>query len=107
MSNQDGMQHRDRGLEAALRLYSEGRFEDALASLDEVIAGDPSDAGAHYLRGIILKDSNLDAQAVDAFDRALALEPGLERAYYHRGTARFLAGDRDGALHDLERAIEE
>jgi signal transduction histidine kinase len=93
------------GVSQALHLYREGRFEDALAALDaRAEAVDPA-LGA-YLRGIVLKDSGRDGEAVECFDRALALRPDLERAHYHRGTARFLAGDKQGALRDLERAVE-
>ena len=93
------------GVGKALASYREGRFEDALAALAE---GEPGVDGptADYLRGIVLKDSGRDKEAVEAFDRAIAAHPDLERAYYHRGTARFLAGDRQGALRDLERAVE-
>jgi len=83
-----------------------GLVEDALAALDAPasVAADP--AVSAYLRGIVLKDSNRDAEAAECFDKALALRPDLERAHYHRGTARFLAGDKQGALRDLERAVE-
>jgi len=96
----------------ALVHYREGRFQDALTALDAPGlhapgAGDADRAAsAAYLRGIVLKDSGKDAEAAECFDRALALRPDLERAHYHRGTARFLAGDKQGALRDLERAVE-
>jgi signal transduction histidine kinase len=93
------------GVSKALALYREGRFEDALAALDRGAAGVDGPT-ADYLRGIVLKDSGRDREAVEAFDRAIAAHPDLERAYYHRGTARFLAGDKQGALRDLERAVE-
>jgi signal transduction histidine kinase len=108
-SGEGALPPRERGLEEALRLYSEGEFDRALAVLDGVVAAAPGAADlapAHCLRGLILEDSNRAAEAVEAFDRALAADPTLERAWFHRGTARFLAGDREGAVADLERAVE-
>jgi signal transduction histidine kinase len=95
------------GFSQALTHYREGRFEQSLNVLEELIAADPDAAVCHYLRGVVLKDFGRDQEAITAFDRAMALHPDLERVSYHRGTARFLAGDRQGALADLCRAVEE
>jgi tetratricopeptide (TPR) repeat protein len=50
------------------------------------------------------KDS--DDEAIDDFDAALALEPDLADAYYHRALARFHAGDYRGALADIEATLK-
>jgi serine/threonine protein kinase/cytochrome c-type biogenesis protein CcmH/NrfG len=43
-------------------------------------------------------------QALEAFERAIALRPDHPQAHYHRGLARWASGDRDGALSDLQQA---
>lgn len=100
------MPRRDARFSDALTCYHEGRFVDALTLIDELISVHATSAVCHLLKGIVLKDSGSDAEAVVAFDRALALDPQLDRAHYHRGTARFLAGDKAGAVADLSIAIE-
>jgi hypothetical protein len=44
-------------------------------------------------------------EAVDSFDRAIALEPRSSEAYLNRALARRRLGDLDGALADLDRAV--
>lgn len=45
-------------------------------------------------------------EALELYDRALALDPGHVRTLIERGWARHLRGDREGGLADLDRAIE-
>ena len=44
-------------------------------------------------------------RALDAFDRAIALDPNYAAPLTNRGVARYLQGDIAGAQSDLERAI--
>jgi tetratricopeptide (TPR) repeat protein len=44
------------------------------------------------------------AKAVEAYDEILRDHPGVHTNYVGRAKARFLAGDREGALADLEKA---
>ena len=44
--------------------------------------------------------------AIADYNRAIALKPGNESAYYFRGNARSELGDRRGAKEDYGRAIE-
>lgn len=91
-------------VEASL-CYRQGDFARGLQLVNEVIAAQPNLGVAFYLRGIILKDASEPHAAIEAFDRALALDASLDHACYHRGTARFLADDKTGALADLQRAV--
>lgn len=45
------------------------------------------------------------AKAIATFDAAIALDPGLARAWSERGYAKLLAGDLAGARADLEHAL--
>ncbi|MDX3415440.1 tetratricopeptide repeat protein [Streptomyces sp. enrichment culture] len=47
-----------------------------------------------------------DQEALDAYDRALALDPGYASAYASRGVAHHRLGHLDQALADLDRALE-
>ncbi|MFD7707750.1 tetratricopeptide repeat protein [Streptomyces sp. NPDC059786] len=59
-----------------------------------------------WRRGTVLSGREEHARAVDEFDRALAFDPGLGRAYRARAVARARLGDRTGAVADLDRAVE-
>jgi len=43
--------------------------------------------------------------AADCFTDAITLKPDFSTAFYHRGVARFHAGDVAGALADLRQAV--
>lgn len=61
-------------------------LEEAIRMLDEFIAAEPVGdfvpelAGAHYRRGLCLRDLGRFDEARAAFERTLALDPGFERA---------------------------
>lgn len=86
------------------RPVPEGLEDDA--DLDE-------DSGKYQLRKGLKAMSNKTAEgyneAADAFDRALELG-GLEEheafAYNMRGTFRYLKGDNDDALKDMDKSVE-
>ncbi len=44
--------------------------------------------------------------ALSLFDKLVALEPDWAEAWNQRSTTRFLAGDTDGAMADIERVIK-
>lgn len=56
-------------------------------------------------RGIRTLQAGEAAEAVDDFDAALTLAPGLPEAFARRAMARYHAGDVAGALRDLEEAV--
>lgn len=54
-------------------------------------------------RSYMLQDDN--ERALADVEKALALDPGDDRALTMRGTIRFLKGDNAGALADLEKSV--
>jgi len=89
-----------------------GRLEEALSDLD--VALDDLQAGieaeAYFERGEIRRILERYRQAVEDFDRALAIparDPGLSAVVIgSRGQAKLGLGDVDGALQDLDAALE-
>lgn len=61
----------------ALAHYRLGRIDSARASLSDAIALDARMPDAHYLLGLCLRDQQRPQEAVDAFERAITLAPGL------------------------------
>ena len=69
---------------------------DALADADATLAIDPSSAPAHALRGEALRVLGRSYQALEAFDRAVALDPALEEPLFRSlWLAAIRAGDND------------
>ncbi|MEE6261562.1 tetratricopeptide repeat protein [Plantactinospora sonchi] len=83
-----------------------GRYDDALADLDAVIAADPRYPEYHFDRGNLLRRLGRPAEAVDCYERALALSPPFPEVYYNRGDARVELGDLAGALSDFSYVLE-
>ena len=88
-------------------LYEQGRPLDALNVAAHMLERWPSSAAAYNLRGGILRSIGRVGEAVDAFDRALALEPTYGAAAYNRFSLKAPASDdrvlarlREAALSD-------
>ena len=62
-------------------------------------------AEAHYNRGNALKDQNRAADAVAAYDQALALKPDLIQAWHNRGSALLDLKRLDEAVASFDRVL--
>ena len=98
----DAATHYNRGL----TLQGLGRADDALASYKSALAIQPDFAAAHYNSGVVLcnQRQHLGA-ALESFDKALALEPGNEKAWTGRATALAALQRFDEALASVERGL--
>jgi tetratricopeptide (TPR) repeat protein len=73
----------------------------------QIWAQSGSPAAALLLRkGLRNLGHGSEADALDDFDAALALEPDYAEAFVQRGLARSLLGDYAGAVRDIEAALE-
>lgn len=71
----------------AISTYLHGSPTEALAKVDRLIAGQPSNPYFHELRGEILLKANRPREAADAYGRAISLSPspsGLIQVAYGR-----------------------
>ncbi len=91
-------------LEEARGLLSSGRFREAGALLDRILAGPDADDEAWYLRGIVfLKLKNYDG-AQDCFTHALLL--GRKSKYFQmKGMAHFELFEMDDAAEAFREAL--
>ena len=62
-------------VELASAYYAEGQYSTALKEVDAALAIDPSLAGAHGLRGLVLMQTGQDKQAERSLREALRLAP--------------------------------
>lgn len=91
--------------QASLRALDRTEYQEALDLIDQVLALDPEFAGAHYVRGEILRLSGNPREAIAAYDRAIGFQPDYPAAYL--GSARAQAMTDPPVIPSaFERAIE-
>jgi Tfp pilus assembly protein PilF len=89
----------------ALRFEESERFEAALADLRRAHELAPRDFAVLNAIGLCLARMHRMAEAVAAFDQALALEPGFAPAHFNRGWALEPLGELAAAREAYEAAV--
>jgi tetratricopeptide (TPR) repeat protein len=72
-------------LRAARASLAEGRYGEAIAAYRAVLARDPQNVDALTHLGLIVAIGGHVEQALETFDRALALDPNYAPAHLYRG----------------------
>jgi tetratricopeptide (TPR) repeat protein len=98
----------DRTLSDPLLARAEARLAagdraGALAALDEAAARQPDDPRIPFRRGELLAEER-PREAIEAFERALALDPSVALVHYRLGEAHQRVGDRHTAVFHFEQA---
>lgn len=83
-----------------------GRYKEAIADYDAVIALDPNNVHAYHNRGISFDKLGHFEAAIEDFNRVLQLEPTNSVAYFNRGSTYDSLGIHDAAIADFGRALE-
>jgi tetratricopeptide (TPR) repeat protein len=81
------------------------RYDEALAEIDKLLAVDPRSAAAYTLRGSVLMLQGDVHGAIEAYERALAIKPGLVQVLCAIATAYYLLRRPSDARRALEAAI--
>lgn len=82
------------------------RMQEALECFDEAInCGYVDNADVYIGRGICLQSLDYDLDAIDDFDRAIALQPENSLTFYQRSLSKTATGDLRGCVSDLQEAI--
>lgn len=79
-----------------------GQWDEAIALLDKVIASRDNHAQAHNLRGHFLRHRNQPGEAIESYNKAIAIDRQFAAAYFHRGCARLMRGDWRNGWEDFE-----
>lgn len=82
------------------------RLSDALARVDEFILTSPQLAITQDLKGVILRKQGKFDQSVDAFSKAVVLDPSFAIAWYNFALTQQSLGEYDIAQTYLNRALE-
>ena len=89
----------------AVRLLEVQEFTQAIAAFGLVIRRLPDFAEAYRGRGIAYYKEDLIDLALEDFDKAIELKPGLARAYADRATIFEDRGETEKAIAEIEKAI--
>ncbi|HYR29055.1 MAG TPA: tetratricopeptide repeat protein, partial [Thermoanaerobaculia bacterium] len=89
-------------VQLALLLTETGKPEEAIAVVQPL----PADVDVLNAHGIALSELGRNAEAVQKFERVLALDPNHAPAYQNLGIAALRANDLNAAEQHLNRALE-
>jgi tetratricopeptide (TPR) repeat protein len=92
-------------LRAAHSSLDAGRYQEAIAAYKAVLRRDPRNVEAITHLGVILAIAGHQAEALDAFDRALAIDPDYAHALWDKAGVLESRGDYPGAVTALEHFV--
>jgi adenylate cyclase len=81
------------------------RLELVEANLNRVLSQSPNNAGAHFLIGRTLAQTNRQAQGIEELNRALTLNPNLASAHAVIGVAKLYAGHPEETESNVQEAL--
>jgi chemotaxis protein methyltransferase CheR len=96
---------RQQRLAAALAAADTGNRDDALAQVASMLAGNPLDADAHFVQGMVMLEAGEPARAAVALRRALYADAQFGLAAFTLGRAYDALGDARAARRAYERAL--
>ncbi len=96
-------------LEKGIQETNEGKFDDALHSLNRAIGLKDDNALSYFSLAIVFHNLNELKSAYDNYTRAIEFNPNMIDAYFNR--AQVILAEKDDsklheALEDLDKAIE-
>ena len=97
----DAEAHRRRGQ----GLYSQGKFDEAIAEYKEALRINPRYAPAHNGLGTALNRQEKLDEAVAAYKEAIRIQPGYAQAHYNLGLSLGAQGNLDEAIPAYKEAI--
>lgn len=88
---------------AAVHLAA-NQYAEVVADCGEALSRDPKRVYAHTLRGMAYRELRNFPKALEDFNRAVELSPGLDN-YFQRATVYQALGDHTKAVGDLDQVI--
>ena len=98
-------------LEQGIKETNEGKFDDALHSLNRAISLKNDDALAYFSLAIVFHNMNEPKAAYENYTKAIVLNPDMCDAYFNRAQALLMNKEKDDetlklALEDFDHAIK-
>lgn len=95
----------DEDVKGLLSLFRQGRLDELLTHAQPLVAACPMSVFLHNICGAAHAGLGRLANAIDCYDRALALKPDCAEAWSNRGIALQASGRTAEALESHEKAI--
>ncbi len=94
--------------ERAVKLYEDGRYDEALLAFKAAARLRPNEPEAHYGCGVALAHIGRERyeEALEAFQKAIALLPNLPKAYSALGVVLGLLGRNEESLDAFDQALK-
>lgn len=93
-------------LQAAMNWHRSGDFERAETVYRQILQGEPNNADAQHLLGVVAYQRGNSLEAIEWIRRAIALDDSVALYYCNLGSALRSAGEFDAAVVCFERALE-
>jgi tetratricopeptide (TPR) repeat protein len=90
----------------AVQAYNEGRYDDALNDLRQVLSVDPRSAQAHYLSAEVYRKQWKMKEALDEYELAISLDANYAPAYFGRAMWSKQNNPDNDYVKDLTLALE-
>lgn len=91
---------------AVAEIRAPNSYDPTTTDLEALESGDPETAWEWVNRGLALHSNGRAAEAIAAYDRAIAIDPTDSNAWANRGITKFWSGDPAGAVADFDKASE-
>ena len=92
-------------LEQGIKETNEGKFDDALHSLNNAISIKQDDPIAYFSLAIVFHNINEPKAAYENYTKALVLDPKMCDAYFNR--AQVFLMNKETSKEELEQALED
>ncbi len=86
--------------------YSRGEYYDARADFESAVILEPDSTEAIYDLALSLEKLGRNDEAIEMYDRLLAVDDKFFNGWYNRGRLRLMKGEYPKALEDFDRALE-
>lgn len=83
-----------------------GMRREAIALINQALAMDSNRAAYWFNLGFLHQEEDEQAEALDCFERAIRLDPKLDRAFYGKALSLIKLGRIDQAIEPLKRNTE-
>ncbi|WP_212998677.1 tetratricopeptide repeat protein [Winogradskya consettensis] len=88
-----------------LRMFQDGRWEQALAAFDEAVGLPGAPAGSHFTRGLLLFRLGRHDEALSSFTTTARIDPGHADAHHYTGVIHLRGGRATLAATAFDRAL--
>lgn len=83
-----------------------GNFEKALFLINDGEKSNKNGFDFYFLKGRVLQELKRNTDALASYSLAIFLRPNIAKAYVNRALVKGALGDPQGAVKDLDRALE-